>query len=315
MKNRLTTLIIGLCGLVFSTSVAEARVLKEKNRGKDVIVFKADLKEIGIPENSLTPNDKFDNKLGDAVERLQLVHGLKPDRIVGKKTKALVQKLKAKKSKTVEKNQPSQQPVAPQKERREKVEEKGTIAKLAKKAVSILTTNPFSSFQGINGIPTYYYVHQAYPGKGRVRDARGNVLGQVRLKDLQAGLMEGTMRLPNGRTVNVHKVYTRRGQGRWCWKYSNKWGEGVNGDPLIPFKDIAVPKRYVGKKFFIPATEGMDTPFGRQNGWWTGKDIGGRITQQRRGIRIDFFVGKPEYAGYLSRAGIRHMGALAMYMR
>ncbi len=323
MKAYIST-FIGLCSLVFTASLAEARTLKYGDRGQDVAALQTDLEKLDIHPKGLQKGT-FADITGDSLQKLQRKHGLRADRIAGKNTKALINKLLS------EKNNPVL-PTAPKvkEEKMEKIERAIVSTKR-----SIIRTVKSVGVNGVrrNGIPSYYYVKRAKPGNAPVLDVRGRTLEKVNHRDLELGLIEGTLLLPSGKMANVdekipvkitRKIKSGRNKGKkickttyiWRWKYtSSKWGLGNNDNPIIPFKSLAVPSGYGGRQFFIPATRGMETPFGTHNGWWNGDDEGEAIQRWKRGIRIDMFIGKPEYAKYLAKAGIRHLDNLTMVMR
>jgi 3D (Asp-Asp-Asp) domain-containing protein len=109
--------------------------------------------------------------------------------------------------------------------------------------------------------------------------------------------MEGTGRLRDGRTINVSSDC---GCGHSpCYRTTTddaRWGLGARGEPLAPFRTIAVDPDVVplGTPLYVPELDGLMMP-GPQpwggfvhDGCVVAVDVGTRV----RGRHLDFFVGR-----------------------
>jgi 3D (Asp-Asp-Asp) domain-containing protein len=105
---------------------------------------------------------------------------------------------------------------------------------------------------------------------------------------LQAGKIEGTVRLINGTVLNYHS-----GSGEnYKWKVSSGWGEGAYR-PLTPWRSVAAdPTVFApGSKLFIQQLAGMAVPgAGTHDGVFFVDDVGSAI----KGNHIDIFTGTKE---------------------
>jgi 3D (Asp-Asp-Asp) domain-containing protein len=99
-------------------------------------------------------------------------------------------------------------------------------------------------------------------------------------------VVQGTGILADGRTVNIW----RNGLYKVV---QDRYGQGTHNMPLVPFRSVAIDKRYYGVKngdhIFIPSTKGMLIPGTSiiHDGYWVVSDIGGDI----KGPRVDLFSG------------------------
>jgi 3D (Asp-Asp-Asp) domain-containing protein len=109
--------------------------------------------------------------------------------------------------------------------------------------------------------------------------------------------MEGTGRLRDGRTINVSADC---GCGHSpCYRTAGadeRWGIGARGEPLEPFRTVAVDPDVVplGTHLYIPELDGLTMPGPAPTGGYVhdgcvvAVDVGGRV----RGRQLDFFVGR-----------------------
>ena len=166
---------------------------------------------------------------------------------------------------------------------------------------------------------TYYYVHEAmYDANGVVlNDADGKPTG-VKLAncDWCDAAIEGTVRTTdkNGKAVTLNYATTSSTQQCDCnltcskyAKYANKkigytlwapakgeFGDGVGGYKLVPFRTIAVDKKFIpiGSLIFVPQAVGVEItlPDGsksKHDGYFFAADVGGDIKTNH----IDVFFG------------------------
>ncbi len=166
---------------------------------------------------------------------------------------------------------------------------------------------------------TYYYVHEAvYDGNGvALNDANGRPTG-VKLAncDWCDAAIEGTVRTTdkNGKAVTLNYATTSSTEqcdcDLTCRKYANfknkkigytlwapargEFGDGVSGYKLVPFRTIAVDKKFIpiGSLIFVPQAVGVEItlPNGarsKHDGYFFAADVGGGI----KADHIDIFFG------------------------
>ena len=166
---------------------------------------------------------------------------------------------------------------------------------------------------------TYYYVHEAKysPDGVPVNDKDGNPLN-VRLAncDWCDAAIEGTVRTydASGKAVTLNYATTSTTQqcdcNATCPKYANyknkrigytlfgpargEYGDGVAGYKLVPFRTIAVDRKFypIGSLIFIPQAVGVEItlPNGKtakHDGYFFAADVGGDIKENH----IDVFFG------------------------
>jgi 3D (Asp-Asp-Asp) domain-containing protein len=124
--------------------------------------------------------------------------------------------------------------------------------------------------------------------------------------------MQGTGKLHDGRVVNIWGACNCKRSP--CFKVTQaRWGTGGSGNPLQPFRTVAVDPKIVklGSLLYVPLLEGRTMP-GRQpwggyvhDGCVIADDTGGHIT----GNRLDLFVGRKAYFLGISGSGGRHAWA------
>ncbi len=178
---------------------------------------------------------------------------------------------------------------------------------------------PLNSALKLSLWSTYYYVHDAiYDANGvALNDADGKPTG-VKLAncDWCDAAIEGTVRTTdkNGKAVTLNYATTSTTQQCDCnltcpkyTKYANKkigytlwapakgeFGDGVAGYKLVPFRTIAVDKKFIpiGSLIFIPQAVGVEItlPNGsisKHDGYFFAADVGGDI----KANHIDVFFG------------------------
>lgn len=100
--------------------------------------------------------------------------------------------------------------------------------------------------------------------------------------------IEGSARLRDGRTVNIHKKID--GGWRYIIARDAPFGLGLDGYKLIPYRTLAVDPNVIkpGTVLYLPALDGVRLPSGEiHDGFFFAHDEGQGITGQR----IDVFVG------------------------
>jgi 3D (Asp-Asp-Asp) domain-containing protein len=154
---------------------------------------------------------------------------------------------------------------------------------------------------------TEYWITDERAGAGdrrpvRIRDHEGQTLAWSCPRFLDDLSMEGTGRTWDGRLLN----WESRVNGRACFveldRDSYPYGMGVAGYALVPYRSLAVDRRFIplGHTVEIPGLAGMPLPDGsRHDGCFVAVDGGGAIN----GHHIDLFL--PSEAAYveLARAG------------
>lgn len=147
---------------------------------------------------------------------------------------------------------------------------------------------------------TYYWLATERPGARRnatLYDRRCAPIARVSRSFVRRLTLEGTGRLADGRIVNVaHKC--RCEQVKRCFMVLGKrrWGLGVGGRPLVPFRSVAVDSSVVriSRTLYIPALDGAmmpgRPPFGGfvHDGCVIADDRGGGV----RGRHLDIFLGR-----------------------
>lgn len=75
------------------------------------------------------------------------------------------------------------------------------------------------------------------------------------------------------------------------FKVPFKFGEGVRGSRLIPYRSVAVDRHFIpyGSVLYIPSLRGFKTPYGIHDGYVIANDTGRGII----GNHIDVYVGSP----------------------
>ncbi len=176
---------------------------------------------------------------------------------------------------------------------------------------------------------THYYVKVAKAGNTPVVDASGNQIGTCDWKTLFEADIEGTLRLADGRVLNIDdshgtvygpkqvpgrdgKIVTKNkpisfDPMKSHWKdvtATTPWGSGAGGQGgLIPFRTLAHNPHerlggatLYGKKVYIKQLDGHVLPTGEtHNGICYVGDCGGMVAYQQ----FDFFTGTREYSGSL----------------
>jgi 3D (Asp-Asp-Asp) domain-containing protein len=160
---------------------------------------------------------------------------------------------------------------------------------------------------------TYYYLifEAKYPKDPKtepVLDSEGKALAMVSKKFLKDLLMEGSGKLANGKVLN----WAGRVDGQSRFEFTkHPWGRGVGDCGLRPLRTIAADPAQIpqGAVVKIAETVGMPMPDGtKHDGIWRVEDVGSAILHDR----IDLFVGKREYAKYLTAAKIDNMQPLTV---
>lgn len=178
---------------------------------------------------------------------------------------------------------------------------------------------PLNSAVKLSLWSTYYYVHEALYDSGglALNDADGKPTG-VKLAncDWCDAAIEGTVRTTdkNGNAVTLNYATTSSTQqcdcNLTCRKYANyknkkigytlwapargEFGDGVSGYKLVPFRTIAVDRKFIpiGSLIFIPQAVGVEItlPNGSRSnhdGYFFAADVGGDI----KADHIDIFFG------------------------
>ena len=119
-----------------------------------------------------------------------------------------------------------------------------------------------------------------------LRDVRGRVIAETNRKFKTDLVMEGTGWLRDGRTV----MYEKKVEGESRFRItSSKYGLGITGCDLIPYRTLAVDPRFVklGSKIYIPQLKGARLPDGTiHDGIFVANDRG-----HFGGSHIDVFIG------------------------
>ena len=142
-------------------------------------------------------------------------------------------------------------------------------------------------------------------------DKTCNVLGNVARPFAAQLALQGTGRLRDGRLLNVAgKCSCPRTPCFHVLPPHRKWGMGGGGQPLEPFRTVAVdPKRIkLGTLLYVPILDGVRMP-GRapvggfiHDGCVVAGDTGGGI----QGAQLDLFVARRAYVNGLARRGGSH---------
>jgi 3D (Asp-Asp-Asp) domain-containing protein len=142
-------------------------------------------------------------------------------------------------------------------------------------------------------------------------DRKCNVLGNVARPFAAQLALQGTGRLRDGRLLNVAgKCSCPRTPCFHVLPPHRKWGMGGGGQPLEPFRTVAVdPKRIkLGSLLYVPVLDGVRMP-GRapvggfiHDGCVVAGDTGGGI----QGAQLDLFVARRAYVNGLARRGGSH---------
>lgn len=154
---------------------------------------------------------------------------------------------------------------------------------------------------------TQYWIAQERPDPRdrravSIRSRDGNVLSWSCPRFFDELSMEGTGRTWDGRLLN----WDRRWHGRPCFVEVDRdrypYGIGVAGYALVPFRSLAVDRRFIplGHTVEIPELAGMPLPDGSQHdGCFVAVDGGGAI----QGHHIDLFLPSEETWRELSSQG------------
>lgn len=165
---------------------------------------------------------------------------------------------------------------------------------------------------------TYYYVHRAQNvvGGEPLLDMSGRSLGvALSQKDWCAGAVEGTLQVMDGQQslgtynyagtnsraqVNCTAFYPSLGRRTGTVRFmrtNNPFGDGVQGNALVPYRTIAVDRSIIpiGSVIYIPQARGVTVtlPSGERvthDGYFFAADVGGAI----RDRHIDVFLGVAE---------------------
>jgi 3D (Asp-Asp-Asp) domain-containing protein len=142
-------------------------------------------------------------------------------------------------------------------------------------------------------------------------DRKCNILGNVARPFAAQLALQGTGRLRDGRLLNVAgKCSCPRTPCFHVLPPHRKWGMGGGGQPLEPFRTVAVdPKRIkLGTLLYVPILDGVRMP-GRapvggfiHDGCVIAGDTGGGI----QGAQLDLFVARRAYVNGLARRGGSH---------
>jgi 3D (Asp-Asp-Asp) domain-containing protein len=142
-------------------------------------------------------------------------------------------------------------------------------------------------------------------------DKKCGVLANVSRPFAAQLALQGTGRLRDGRLLNVTaKCTCPRTPCFHVLPSHRKWGMGGSGQPLEPFRTVAVDPRRVklGSLLYIPVLDGVRMP-GRSpvggfvhDGCVVAGDTGGGI----KGAQLDLFVARKAYVNGLARRGGSH---------
>lgn len=163
---------------------------------------------------------------------------------------------------------------------------------------------------------TFYWMidesSSRYHGKRDVvlRDSHGKTIAYTYRKFKRDLVMEGAGMLRDGRTV----TYDQRLNGESRFRVTkSKYGDTVTGCPLVPYRTIAVDKRFVklGSTIYIPQLKGAKLPDGTiHDGLFIASDHG-----HFRGAHIDVFVGAgSKSARPFSRKGYGSRSHVTVYV-
>lgn len=163
---------------------------------------------------------------------------------------------------------------------------------------------------------TFYWMidesSSRYHGKrdAVLRDSHGRVIAQTHHKFKRDLVMEGAGLLRDGRTV----TYDQRLHGESRFRVTkSKYGDTVTGCPLVPYRTIAVDRRFVklGSTIYIPQLKGAKLPDGTiHDGLFIASDRG-----HFRGAHIDVFVGAgAKSAGPFARKGYGSRSHVTVYV-
>ncbi|KAJ1557073.1 hypothetical protein HK096_009253 [Nowakowskiella sp. JEL0078] len=126
------------------------------------------------------------------------------------------------------------------------------------------------------------------PKTSSLKSCSGKVLAKVDESTLEKALMEGTIKLLNGKTYNL-------GIRDDCFEVTKNWGVGSFGKALVPFVSVAVNDKSLKRKtLYVEELDGLKLPNGiTHNGCVRVDDRGWSFGN----CQIDFLVGT--YANYL----------------
>ncbi len=151
----------------------------------------------------------------------------------------------------------------------------------------------------------------AVPDLVPIYDRTCETLGNVSRAFAAQLALQGTGRLRDGRLLNVAgKCTCPRTPCFHVLPPHRKWGMGGSGQPLEPFRTVAVdPKRIkLGSLLYVPVLDGLRMP-GRapvggfiHDGCVVAGDTGGGI----QGAQLDLFVARRAYVQGLARRGGSH---------
>ncbi|KAJ1537208.1 hypothetical protein HK096_002337 [Nowakowskiella sp. JEL0078] len=94
------------------------------------------------------------------------------------------------------------------------------------------------------------------PKTSSIKSCSGKVLAKVDAATLEKAIMEGTIRLLNGKTYNL-------GTRDDCFEVTKNWGVGSFGKELVPFVSVAVnDKSLKSKTLYVEEFDGLKLPNG-----------------------------------------------------
>jgi 3D (Asp-Asp-Asp) domain-containing protein len=141
-----------------------------------------------------------------------------------------------------------------------------------------------------------------------LRDPAGNVIAHTSKRFKVDLVRQGSGWLRDGRTV----IFVKRVGGESRFRVTSaKYGLATNGCPLVPYRTIAVDRRFVriGSKVYIPQLKGARLPDGTiHDGMFIASDSG-----HFRGAHVDLFVGTSRGARPFLRKGYRSRSHVTVY--
>jgi 3D (Asp-Asp-Asp) domain-containing protein len=307
-----------LLTLVFALLLAPSVQAKSKNERSSV----SNTQFVSAYEiNAKTPKSK--------VARFQRENGLRIDGIVGPQThayvKAVTSKEVPKRAIFVRSPRNSRNTAASAASRRQRLQSNAASVQTAKKVqVNKEVKSPGIFTRLVDGLkpafnfrprPTIYWEPtETRRGGSRVamHSRSGKVLAYVSPSDKREAEMEGSLRLRDGRVLNILNYKTFRAgkkkyrQSTW-FVSSGTHGRYTSG--LRPFRDLAVDPRVVPPYSMVWIAELKGVPLPDKtvhDGWCRAVDIGKKI----KGARIDIFIGPKIFRNYLAQFGIRHLKPL-----
>lgn len=151
---------------------------------------------------------------------------------------------------------------------------------------------PLGQFKLSFYVLTEEVAHKNEPYNTPVYSKDGTLIGRYPKKFVSDLRLQGSARLASG-DVLAYGGRCRYGKGM-CYRVLPRaeypWGRGSTGQPLSPFRTIAVDPRVIpyGSRVYIPELDGLEIEGEIFDGCFVANDTGGAI----KGRKIDVFAGR-----------------------